>query len=153
MKIINLSDCPQHIPILVKWHHAQWADINPHQTLQQRIEKMQQFLSDDFIPSTYVAIEQDQVIGSAAIVEYDMKIENCTPWLASVFVDENYRDKGTGSKLVLHAMGQAQLNQVETLYLYTPDRAAFYLRLGWEVRSIEPYYGKKVTIMHYHPNQ
>ncbi|MEM7027031.1 MAG: GNAT family N-acetyltransferase [Pseudomonadota bacterium] len=149
MKIFDLKDCPQHIPQLAAWHHVEWSDMNPGQTLKRRVEKMQQYLKDDFVPSTYVAIKADQLVGSAAIVEYDMKIKGCTPWLASVYVDKTYRNKGVGSGLVTHAMQQAKLNKVDTLYLFTPDRADFYLYLGWQVKSIEPYYGNNVTIMYY----
>ena len=149
MKIVDLKKCSQHIQQLAEWHHAQWSDINPGQTLQQRIEKMRHYLNDGFVPSTFVAIENDEPRGSAAIVEYDMKIEGCTPWLASVYVDKLYRNQGLGSKLVFHVIEKARLNNVKTLYLFTPDRTSFYQRLGWEIRAIEPYYGKDVTIMHY----
>ena len=33
------------------------------------------------------------------------------------------------------------------LYLYTPDREAFYLKLGWKQITSERYHGHDVTIM------
>ncbi len=69
MKIVDLKIYPEHIPQLAEWHHAQWKAINPGQTMKQRIEKMQQYLNDEFVPSTFVAIEHDIVKGSAAILE------------------------------------------------------------------------------------
>lgn len=147
MQIIDLREQPGQIPLLAAWHHHQWREINPGQTLQQRIERMQAYLRDELVPSTYVAMEQEEVLGSAAIVEYDMRIEGCTPWLASVYVHPEFRRQGIGSALVNHVMEQARAAGIKHLYLFTPNRAQFYQRLGWEVMSEEPYHGQHVTIM------
>ncbi len=149
MEIIDLSEQPEHIPLLASWHHAQWRDINPGQTLRHRIDKMQAYLDDNLVPSTFVAMNGDYVLGSAAIVEYDMKIEGCSPWLASVYVYPDYRRQGIGSALVRHAMTEASNAGVREIYLFTPDKADFYQRLGWDVVSREPYHGRNITIMKY----
>lgn len=147
MEIVDLRAQPQHLSLLAKWHQQQWADINPGQTLEQRMEKMQSYLDENLVPSTFVALDKKTVLGSAALVEYDMKIEGCTPWLASVYVHPLFRKQGTGSRLVLHTMAQARAAGIENMYLFTPDRADFYQRLGWNVMSEEPYHGRQVTIM------
>lgn len=147
MRIIDLSEQPGHIPLLAAWHHQQWRAINPGQTLQHRIEKMQAYLGEELVPSTFVAIQQEEVLGSAAIVEYDMRIDGCTPWLASVYVHPQFRGRGIGSAVVRHAIGRAKAGAVEFLYLFTPDQAQFYQRLGWEVMSKQAYHGQDVTIM------
>ena len=149
MKIVNLKEIPSALPQLAQWHHAEWADYNPGWTLHQRIERMQPHLEDNAVPSTFVAVEEDKVLGSADIVEHDMTIHReLSPWLASVYVELSNRNQGIGSRLVTHVMQQASAMGYSRLYLFTPDRMSFYRRLGWQAHSTVNYYDHDVTIMH-----
>lgn len=148
MKIIDLKAAPKHIDQLARWHHEEWAHLNPGDTLQKRMLRMQAYLSQDFIPSTYVALTADQLTGSAAIVESDMDSHpEYSPWLASVYVDAAYRKRGIGAALVKHVMQQAREQGLKAIYLYTPSEEAFYKTLGWNTLSKESYHGSDVTIM------
>jgi N-acetylglutamate synthase-like GNAT family acetyltransferase len=147
MQILDLREEPQHIHILAEWHHHQWSSLNPDGSLEKRIAKMQDYLSDDFVPSTLIA-KTDKLLGSAAIVENDMDTKpELTPWLASVFVAPQYRNQGIGSQLVKQLMDEAKQAGIETIYLFTPDQVNFYQKLGWEVFSSEEYRGHSVTVM------
>ena len=147
MQIINLNQCPEAMPQLAQWHHDEWGDYNPGLTLEQRIKRMQPYLDDRAVPSTYVAME-DGILGSADIVQYDMTIhQELTPWLASVYVDKPHRRRGIGSQLVKHVMQQAAYAGYSKLYLFTPDQSEFYQRLGWQELTKEVYCGHEVTIM------
>ena len=146
-KILNLKDKPELLETLARWHQAEWSYLNPGETLEQRISRMQPFLNDKLIPSTYIAFD-NILYGSAAIVDSDMDNRpELSPWLASVFVKPEHRNKGIGSALVRHVMQQAKLSNIEKLYLYTPDREAFYHRLGWKRIDTEHYHGHEVVIM------
>ena len=147
MDIRNLKDAPQFLPQLAEWHHQQWLELNPGQTLAQRIDAMQAHLSDDWLPSTYLA-KSDVLMGSAALIAHDMDTRpELTPLLASVFVAPAFRQQGIGSQLVKQVMQAAREAGVTTLYLFTPDQAHFYQRLGWQVVSREYYRGEQVTLM------
>ena len=146
--IFNLSQQPQHLPTLAAWHQAEWGDLNPGETLTMRIARMQAYLCPDFIPSTFVSIQNGQLAGSAALVENDMDTHpELTPWLASVFVSPPFRKQGIGSQLVQHAMQQARAAGIQTLYLFTPEHAEFYHKLGWQIIAPEIYRGHSVTLM------
>lgn len=146
--ILNLTDEPKHLVTLARWHQQEWASLNPGETLDMRIAKMQDYLNNDFIPSTYVA-KDDSLAGSAAILENDMETQSAlSPWLASVFVTPDYRQAGIGSRLVLHVMEQARLNHITKLYLYTPNNENFYKKLGWVTLKLEIYHGQQVTVMY-----
>jgi N-acetylglutamate synthase-like GNAT family acetyltransferase len=148
MRIIKLADAPEYIDTLAKWHHQQWHALNPGQTLEQRIQKMQGYLAGDFIPCTYVAVD-GRLLGSAAIVECDMDSrQDLSPWLASVYVNSPYRRQGVGSSLVRHVVEQAKLHGINRLYLFTPDQVAFYQRLGWQMLEVAEYMHHQVTIMY-----
>ena len=148
MDIINLKEEPNLIPTLAEWHHAEWSYLNPSLTLNERIYKMEAYLSDEIIPSTYIAKENDILLGSSALLEHDMETKkHLTPWLASIYVAEPHRKQGIGSNLVLHAMKEAKKENISKLYLFTPDQEKFYKNLGWSTIEKEIYQNHNVIIM------
>ena len=147
IQIINLKEVPHHLETLAGWHHAQWSYLNPDRTLAERIDRMREHLTPDFIPTTFIA-EKNKLLGSAGIIKYDMDTrKELSPWLEGVYVSPEFRRRGIGSELVLHVMEQAVDNNVKTLYLYTTDRETFYARLGWSTLEKTDYHGYPVTIM------
>jgi GNAT superfamily N-acetyltransferase len=149
LRIISLNDAPELTGLLACWHHEQWAYLYPGDTVNARIKRMQSYLNDSFIPSTFVALTPTPA-GSAAIIENDMETRPAlSPWLASVFVKAGERRKGIGSALVRHAVEQARQHDINQLFLFTPDQQQFYQRLGWKYHENTTYHGEQVTIMVY----
>lgn len=145
MTITPLS--AHHIAQLAHWHHAEWSHLNPGQSLSARTAKLQLALADG-LPQFFVAEQGNCLLGSAALVECDMDTHaHWHPWLASVYVEASRRGMGTGAALVRHTMNHAQQLGFKRLYLFTPDAAAFYHRLGWHVLQQETYRGSPVTVM------
>jgi GNAT superfamily N-acetyltransferase len=147
IKIINLKDEPENLSTLASWHQDEWSYLNPGEDLFSRISRMQPFLNEDFIPSTFIA-KNKVLLGSAAIVLQDMKTEpQLAPWLASVYIRPEFRRQGIGRQLVLHVMEQARKKGIDCLYLYTPDQECFYIKLGWSTIDKRKHQGHDVTIM------
>ena len=87
-------------------------------------------------------------IGTASLTPDDLETRpDLTPWLASVFVLAEYRRAGVGAALVEAVVAHARKLGVETLYLFTEDRADFYERLGWSQIGSEVYRGHPVIVM------
>lgn len=148
MKILNLAEAPEHIPTIAAWHQAEWGYLNPAGTLETRIERMQRFLKGAHMPSMYIGVDGRRVIGTAALVESDMDSHpELSPWLASVYVDPEYRKRGVGAALVKHVVSVARMQGRSPLYLFTPDQARFYLGLGWQFIAQESYRGGEATLM------
>jgi GNAT superfamily N-acetyltransferase len=137
MEIGYLADHPAFIPTLVRWHHAQWSYLRPGDTIERRTARLKGRLGKNQIPTTFVAYDTTEdgreiVVGSASLLLQDLDTRpDLSPWLASVYVDEEYRRQGIGSALVERAAQEAAALKVKTLYLFTPDRQRFYERLGW----------------------
>jgi hypothetical protein len=84
----------------------------------------------DLIPTIFVAAK-DILFGSASIIEYDMDTQKeLSPYLAGVFTASDLHRQGIDSRLAHHVMEQVKNNKIKTLYLYTPDSGAFYVRLS-----------------------
>jgi N-acetylglutamate synthase-like GNAT family acetyltransferase len=148
LKIINLRSAPEHIPTIAEWHHAEWGYLNPGGTVGTRIEKMQRYLRGEAMPSMYICVEGDRVLGTAALVESDMDSHpELSPWLASVYVHADYRKRGIGALLVNKVVTVANTLGYSPLYLFTPDQEHFYKNLGWQFIAQESYRGGQATLM------
>lgn len=148
MNIIDLRTATHHIPTLAKWHHDEWSYLNPGGSVEKRIEKMRTYLGENLIPTMLIAIEGDEVLGSAALIASDMDTKpELSPWLANVYVRADKRGLGVGAKLVKSIMDLAKQNRLPRIYLFTPDQEKFYAKMGWKILSKENYRNSLVTIM------
>ena len=89
-----------------------------------------------------------EIIGSASLVAQDMDDHpDLTPWLADVFVKPDYRGRGIATSLIQQIESEAKSAGIPRLYLYTPDAAKLYQKLGWRVYEECEYKGVEVVIM------
>lgn len=149
MRIVSLSEVPEMLPIVSRWHHDEWEDYNPGLSFEARLNDMQEHLTEAFLPSTFVAVMNGAAIASAAILKTsDMETHpEWSPWLASVFVSPKYRRQGIATALCRHIVTEARKNGLERVYLFTPDQAILYEKLGWQVFVLEEYMGHQVSVM------
>ena len=148
MRIEYLADFPDYLATLAQWHHEEWHHLNPGDTVEKRQARMRAHLAKRQIPTTFVTLDGDTLLGSACLLADDMhQHRDLTPWLASVFVALDHRGEGVGSALVRRVVEEARALGVETLYLYTPDRERLYARMGWSVLERTEYMDVHVVIM------
>jgi GNAT superfamily N-acetyltransferase len=152
MRIEYLSDHPEALPTLAQWQHGEWGHLRPGDTLEKRQARLWSHASGDRIPLTVVALDENEVFGSASLIEHDMETRmELTPWLAGVFVGEQYRRRGIGAELVRRIMAEARRLKVPLLYLYTLHSEKFYVALGWKLVERTSYRGDAIVIMTYKP--
>ncbi|MBB4826220.1 GNAT superfamily N-acetyltransferase [Sporosarcina luteola] len=83
------------------------------------------------LPSFYVAMENDNVIGTYALLRNDLvSRQDLTPWLACLYVAPAFRGMSIGSKLLAHAQQEARRKGYGTFYL-TTDHHGYYEKYGW----------------------
>jgi GNAT superfamily N-acetyltransferase len=148
MLLASIADHMHLVPTIAKWHWDEWGDADPDGSLHSWKQGLAQHANQDRIPTTYVALQEGQPLGSVTLVEHDMSIHlDLTPWLAGVYVTPEHRGRGVGTALVSHAMREAAKMGVCRLYLYTESARDFYRKLGWEEIDTDFYEGKPVSIM------
>jgi GNAT superfamily N-acetyltransferase len=148
MQIASIADHLDLVPVIAKWHFAEWGHLDPDGTLASWTEGLGHRTKREAIPTTYVALEEDELLGSVTLVEQDMLTRpDLSPWVAGVYVAAAQRHRGIGSALVGHAVRQAAQMGIERLYLYTHPARAFYQKLGWQVLEEVVYEGRPVAIM------
>jgi predicted N-acetyltransferase YhbS len=150
MEFVYLADHPEFLPTIAAWHHQEWGYIRPDDTIEARQKRLEAECGHREIPTTIIAIDNRQPLGSVSLLEEDMDThKELTPWLASLFVAAEKRRQGIGAALVNRLMEEARHLRIRRLYLYTPDQEKFYNRLEWSVLERATYAGKPAVIMTY----
>lgn len=148
-QISPLAEVISSIPVLAEWHHREWQHLNSDSyDLEARIHDYRQTALSAHLPVMYVAHLNDNPLGSARLVKNDMQTHpELSPWLASLYVHEQYRRQGIATALIKSIESAALERQFRTLYLFTENQQPLYKNLAWQVISEETYFNEKVTIM------
>ena len=136
LQISYLADHPEYIPQLAQWLFKQWDSILGEKTPETRINKLKAHMNRDKLPIAWVAHAKGQLLGTAALRVHDLEgRKDLTPWLGGVFVSSHFRRQGIGAALCAAVEAEARSRTVQTLYLFTLDKQAWYSRQGWSIVS------------------
>jgi N-acetylglutamate synthase-like GNAT family acetyltransferase len=134
VQISYLIEHPEYIPQLALWLFKEWGSILAERTPEARIKKLHAHRNRDELPIAWVAHANDQLLGTAALRVHDLEgSEDLTPWLGGVFVGARFRRHGIGAALCATVEHEARSRGIQTLYLFTLDKQAWYSHLGWTV--------------------
>lgn len=148
MRIEHLADQPEWVPVVAKWHWDEWGHLDPNGSLRGWMKRLAGRTNRDHIPTTFIAVDEGEPIGSAGLVTHDMDTrKDLSPWLSGVFVLPSHRSRGVATHLVRAATSKARSLGVEDLYLYTASAVELYARLGWRELETCRFQGRDVTIM------
>lgn len=121
------------IPAIANAHVQAFGALLPDWTVEQAVEELVMHADTRAIPTTLVALQDGQWLGSVSLLAHDHDdIRQYSPWLASLLVVPAARGHGIGQQLVNACVALAAQLQVPRLYLYCTDAVTFYQRLGWQ---------------------
>jgi GNAT superfamily N-acetyltransferase len=81
-----------------------------------------------------VALVGGRLAGICLLVLHELEpAHDLSPWLASLYVDPQFRGKGVARRLVTAIEDHARRLGVARLHLYTVDAEDFYRKCGWAV--------------------
>jgi GNAT superfamily N-acetyltransferase len=147
VRIENIADHPALVETVARWQWGEWGHLDPDDSLAARIASLRDQMPDR-IPTTSIALEGGEPLGTASLVMHDMDTHReLSPWLASVYVAPAARGRGVASALVRRVVGQAAAMGVMRLYLFTESARGLYEKLGWQMIAEEHFQGHLVTIM------
>lgn len=136
LHIEQLAQRADLLRVVAAWIYNQWWTHTPEANVNTVADLLRGHQVHDEIPFTLVASSENHPVGTATLLPHDVGTEQwpgLSPWLAAVYVMPEHRRRGIGSRLVNAAVAKAAALGVETLYLLTTEREAFYARLGWRV--------------------
>nr|WP_283161718.1 GNAT family N-acetyltransferase [Xanthomonas nasturtii] len=137
------------MPAIAQAHLQAFGALLPDWNFDEALSELRSHTRDGVIPTSWVALDQTQWLGSVSLLENDdARIRQWSPWLASLYVQPQARGQGIGEALVAHCVqaaarlgvplcvqAAARLG-VPLLYLYCqPALAPFYQRLGWRTHT------------------
>lgn len=117
-QLINIDE--NTLNIITKWNYEWWGESSNY-----NYEKVKHFLQysmqKDRIPQTYGLFLDNQIIGMCQFLYEDLDVRpDIYPWLANVYIDEKYRNKGYGRILIENATKVAHdIIKFNELFLYT----------------------------------
>jgi N-acetylglutamate synthase-like GNAT family acetyltransferase len=134
VRISYLIEHPEYIPQLAQWLFEQWNSILDEKTPETRIKKLKAHMNRDRLPIAWVAHANGQLLGTAALRVHELEgREDLTPWLGGVIVGSHFRRRGIGAALCAHVEDEARSREIQTLYLFTLDKQAWFSRMGWTI--------------------
>ncbi len=152
MKIAPLIERPDLVAQVAAWGFAEWGHLNPSETLEQRVVRIQGKMNVDRVPVAFVALDAsdsggDDIVGTASLIFDDLEGDPRNPWLASVFVLPAHRKKGIASALVRTVEATARRLGYSRLYLFTSTAPDLYAGLGWRALEQRDYRGEHIQVM------
>ena len=144
-----LAEAPGLATTLARWHHAQWGALYTDWTLEVATGELIDHATRRAMPTTLVAVQGEAPLGSVSLVLEDAPElrDRGDAWLASLYVVPEARGQGLGVRLVKDLVALAAREKVERLWLFTPEHAAFYARLGWRPQGAAKLRGVPVQLM------
>jgi GNAT superfamily N-acetyltransferase len=135
-RIVAISDHPELASLVARWRVNAFFNHPGGYTVEEMTALI---LALPVGPKeTFVLFDGDRPVGTAGLVHSDLETRpDLTPWLAGLFVEPAFRNRGYGAALVRQVEAFARAASVPVLWLYTLSTESFYLRLGWERESIE----------------
>jgi len=154
LQITRLADRPDAVDVVARWDFEEWGTGDEEVGLEVTRRRFACWATDGGIPCAYVAVVDDEVCGSASLVDHDMSdppegTQDLRPWLSGVYVKPEHRKTGLGAALVEAVEKAASNLHHPRLYLYTGPVTAvkFYAPMGWE-KILSPIYGgEEVVVM------
>ena len=122
MQIYNLKNKLEYLDEVARLEYEEWAD-NKEENKQARIERKKEKIIRMFSNKSFcklILVNNDELIGFISIfpVDCDEKIE-LTPWYATMYVKEEYRNNGYSRILNGAILKEAKDRGFKTLYLKT----------------------------------
>jgi predicted N-acetyltransferase YhbS len=115
-----LIDYPQIIDTIAQWIHTEWGFFPEYSDKKKIIQRYQGSLNKNILPITWVALDNNKVVGCVSIFDYDVAGgKKVSSWLVALYVLNDYRQKGVGKGLVQHAVREATRLGYNKLYLFT----------------------------------
>lgn len=149
MEIITLRQQPERSQEIAHLLHSEWSALANWSSVAQISERLLQRNHSNRSSFTLLACHTDgDLMGTASVIEFELDDNPSRRfWLGEVFTPVAWRGKGVGSALVNACINFAKNDQMDSLWLYTPDKQDLYRRLGWREVEQREVSGEWVSVM------
>ena len=134
LELVSLADCPAVLPDCARWLYEAWGheQVSAFEGTLDWLRGVAAAADEEGL----VAVSAAVPVGIALLVVCDLESRrDLTPWLSSLFVVPDFRDRGIGRCLIEGVLAAAKRRGHAELYLYTESAEAYYRRLGWRLET------------------
>lgn len=132
MKIYNLQDKLEYLDEVAKLEYEEWAN-NKEQDKKARIERKKEEICNMFSDKYFcklILVNNEKLIGFISIFPSDcVEEKDLTPWYATMYVKEEYRNHGYSRILNDAILNEARARNFKTIYLKT-NLVNYYEKFG-----------------------
>lgn len=154
INIKPLTNSPEILSQVALWHHQECERQGLKSTLELRHERLLKHIQSDSIPKTFIATNNNELIGCVSLVNYAYgrdsvraKITDTPVWLSNLFVQSSFRNKGIGNQLIEQAKSYARELKLTELWLTAADFTVYYQERNWEIVRKTRLGGRPVNVM------
>ena len=130
--IDNLNKHPELIPDVALDVYDTFIKDSINDTTYAQVLLAFYNCNENKLPVRMVAIVDNKCAGSVSLVENDLSCRNYTPWLASLYVDKDYRNQKIGERLIERVQTITTDLGYKELFLRTEHASGYYRKLNWE---------------------
>ncbi len=131
IRVDFLRNHPELGHTVARWIFDEWDHVTVR-NLEAEELLVQSRLHNDRVPLALVALEGEACVGTVSLYETDLGSRpDLSPWLASLYVHPDHRNRGVGRALVAEVIVVARGLGIGRLYLHTETASAYYQRMGW----------------------
>ena len=127
VKIDYLKNHNHNIYEVAKILHENFKHLSscnlPIQLIRKELEKTMNINS---FPIGLIAFDNEKILGTCCIDEFDDVDINFKPWLTNLVVDKNYRNLGIGTMLINFAIQKIKTLDFNKLYISISDPKLYY---------------------------
>lgn len=154
---IELAEIAEHQhlgPLLAAWHVAEWGHLYEDWTLEVAEAEFRAMDVAGRTPTTWLAFDgpgrqAEHLLGSISLLGDDdlPGFRHLKPWLASLYVVQEARNRGIGKLLVDHLMAEAARQGIPRVHLFTAGQQEYYERQGWRTLARPIVRGHEAAVM------
>jgi len=136
IRIVSLKDFPHYKQTLTDYFKSDW----PEPAFQFFTGVLNEIFSGDKeLPKCYMMLKNDNIIGYYQLVEQELVIrKDLSPWITTLFIDEQERGQRLGSELLEHGRTVAGILGYAKVYLAT-DQIQFYEKYGFREIGLDKF--------------
>ncbi len=146
ISIVSLKDFPNYRQAL-----TDYVEKNSKGWLKPFTEVLNEIFSGEKdLPKCYMMLRDDDIIGYYQLVEQELITrKDLSPWITTVFIDEQERGQRLSSKLLEHGRTVAGKLGYAKVYL-TTDHIQFYEKFGFREIGLDKFVWGRPTKIYEH---
>ena len=132
VKMIKIIELSENQDLLNEATHMFWSQWGSDENYSFYADCIKHSLNKNTdLPKFYVATEDKKIIGTYALLRNDLiSRQEIYPWLACLYVKEEFRGNEIGRMMLEHAVTESRKRDFKSIYLST-NLDGYYERYGW----------------------